>query len=285
MYPSNLDWIARSDRGRQWLSDLPRMVETMANQWDLDIGEPFQDSFVSLVLPAHRGGSDVVLKIQYPHRESAPEAEALRLWNGNGAVRLLEHDVARCALLLERCLPGHPLSAKSPCAGMNVMIDLLPHLWVEAPASIPSLSDEVARWIINLPVAFEAAGAPFEHSLLNQTIETLIDLASSQGEQVLVNQDLHGDNVLSASRKPWLLIDPKPLRGEREFGLSPVIRSAELGSSRNDVVSRLDRLAEELGLDRERARMWAFGHAIAWGFHDGEVLPSHIEMARWLLDA
>src|SRR5215475_7700941 len=28
--------------------------------------------------------------------------------------------------------------------------------------------------------------------------------------QVLVHQDLHGDNVLAAEREPWLVIDPKP---------------------------------------------------------------------------
>jgi streptomycin 6-kinase len=42
---------------------------------------------------------------------------------------------------------------------------------------------------------------------------------------VLVNQDLHADNILRAEREPWLAIDPKPLLGEREFGLAPVIRA------------------------------------------------------------
>ena len=39
--------------------------------------------------------------------ESAEEADALALWDGDGAVRLLRHDRARRALLLERALPGH----------------------------------------------------------------------------------------------------------------------------------------------------------------------------------
>lgn len=283
--PPTLDWISDSDRGRDWLASLPEIVKRLATHWDLEVGSPFPDPFVSLVLPARRGGTDVVLKIQYPDRESAPEAEALRLWNGNGAVRLLDHDVTHHALLLERCLPGEHLSKSGPVIGLDIMIGLLPRLWVPASANIPKLVDEVARWITNLPQEFEAAGAPFEGTLIDQAIETSIDLASSQGEQVLVNQDLHGDNVLSAAREPWLAIDPKPLAGEREFGLSPVIRSAEFGHSRNDVVRRLDRLSDELGLDRERARLWAFGQAIAWGFHGGKALPAHIEMALWLLDA
>ena len=77
--------------------------------------------------------------------------------------------------------------------------------------------------------------------------------------------------------------DPLALGQEREFSLSPIIRSGELGPSRRDVLHRLDTLAEELGLDRERARLWAFGQTIAWGFENGKALDSHIEVARWLL--
>ena len=52
-----------------------------------------------------------------------------------------------------------------------------------------------------------------------------VELAPTQGEQVLVNQDLHADNVLAAEREPWLLIDPKPLAGEREFGVASIVRA------------------------------------------------------------
>ena len=49
---------------------------------------------------------------------------------------------------------------------------------------------------------------------------------------MLVNQDLHADNILSATREPWLVIDPKPLAGEREFGVAAIVRGGELGHSR-----------------------------------------------------
>ena len=112
----------------------------------------------------------------------------------------------------------------------------------------------------------------------------LEELAPTQGEQVLIHQDLHADNVLAAQREPWLVIDPKPLVGEREFSLAPIIRSFELGHSRLAVVERLDRLTSELGLDRERARGWALGQTIAWSA-GGETQSRHVETARWLLQA
>ena len=49
---------------------------------------------------------------------------------------------------------------------------------------------------------------------------------------MLLHQDLHPDNVLAAEREPWLVIDPKPLVGEREFAVAPIIRAPELGHSR-----------------------------------------------------
>ena len=80
-----------------------------------------------------------------------------------------------------------------------------------------------------------------------------------------MHQDLHPDNVLAAEREPWLVIDPKPLVGEREFAVAPIVRASELGHSRRAVIERLDRLTSELGLDRERARGWTIGQTIAWG--------------------
>ena len=130
---------------------------------------------------------------------------------------------------------------------------------------------------------WEQRGRPFERRLLDAALDALKSLPATQGEPVLLHQDLHGDNVLAAQREPWLVIDPKPLVGEREFGLAPIIRSRELGHSRRAVLGRLDRLTSELGLDRERSRGWAIAATIAWAF-DPAVLDTHVEAARWLLD-
>lgn len=281
--PSSLNWPESHVAGRAWLAALPSAVSETAERWSLELGRPFTGSHVSLVLPAQN--QDLVVKIQFPHRESQYEAAALRLWGGGGAILLVDHWPEKAALLLERCVPGTHLSRAGAAFGIDVMIDLLPRLWVPAGERFGSLTAEVDRWVGNLPAEYEAAGKPFERGLLDEAIDVLLGLACSQGEHVLLHQDLHGDNVLEAQRRPWLAIDPKPLIGEREFGLSPIIRSDELGYSREAVIHRLDRLTGELGLDRERARLWAFGHAIAWGFEEGEVLPRHIETARWLLEA
>jgi streptomycin 6-kinase len=232
------------------------------------------------VVPA----GDAVLKIQWPHHESEHEADALELWAGEGAVRLLARDDERHALLLERCRPGTQLREVGPAAALEVLIGLLPRLWRPAGAPFRRLADEAAWWTSYIRDEWEAAGRPFEETLVDAAISALDELASTQGEQVLVHQDLHADNVLAAEREPWLAIDPKPLVGEREFGLAPIIRSFELGHTEQAVVHRLDLLSAELGLDRERARLWALGQTIAWS-SDGQFRSSHVETARWLLQA
>jgi streptomycin 6-kinase len=199
-------------------------------------------------------------------------------------VRLLAYDEDRWAMLIERCDPGTLLATIEPDAALDVLIGLLPRLWKRPTEEFNLLAEEAAVWIEELPIEWERAGQPFERSLLGQTIELLGELAASQGEHVLLHQDLHTDNVLAAKREPWLAIDPKPLAGEREFAVAPIVRDYVLGHSRRDVLRRLDRLTSELGLDRERAGGWAVGQTIAWCF-DSTQRERHLETARWLLAA
>ena len=229
-------------------------------------------------------GQEVVLKVQDPHRESAHEAAALQLWDGDGAVRLIDHEPEEYALLLERCVPGTPLSAAGPEAAFDVFVELLPRLWKPAGSPFGSLAAEAVWWADSLEETWERFGRPFERTLLDAALDALQELPRTQGEQVLLHQDLHGDNVLAAQREPWLAIDPKPLAGEREFGIAPIVRSSELGHSRGEVLERFDRLTSELDLDRDRARGWTIAQTIAWAFN-GRHHRGHAEVARWLLEA
>jgi streptomycin 6-kinase len=279
------DWARATPEGRAWLERLPRLVEECADEWGLTLGEPFPLAAASLALAVTTPDAEgAVLKICFPHRESEHEADALRVWDGIGAVRLIAHDRERWALLIERCLPGTQLANQPAGEGLDVLISLLPRLWVSATEPFRSLADEAAWWASYLPERWRLAGRPFERNLLDAACDALRDLPPTQGEQVLLHQDLHPGNVLSAEREPWLVIDPKPLAGEREFALAPIVRAFELGHSERGVRHRLDRLTEALGLDRERARLWALGQTIAWCF-DSEYRPDHVDTARWLLAA
>jgi streptomycin 6-kinase len=281
-----LSWAAATEAGREWLQRLPRLVEECQEKWSLLLGDPFAYAYASLAVPATLpDGGEAVLKICLPHRESEYEAEALAQWNGRGAVHLLAHDSERRALLLERCRPGSHLRELAPDAALDVIVGLLPRLWIPAGEPFRPLADEAEWWASYLPEKWERAGEPFEQELLEAALEAVSQLVPTQGEAVLVNQDLHADNILRAEREPWLAIDPKPLLGEREFGLAPVIRAFELGHSEQNVRHRLDRLTADLGLERERARGWALAQTLAWAWEDDHVLFAQVETARWLASA
>jgi streptomycin 6-kinase len=268
-----------------WLERVPDLAAECVEAWDLRLGEPYEAGAAGYTVRADLpDGTPAVLKLIYPHREAEHEAEALRVWAGEGAIRLLAYDEARWAMLVERCEPGTLLAKVDPERALDVLIGLLPRLWKSVGEPFRPLADEAMWWIEYLPTEWERAGKPFERYLLDAAIARLEALANSQGQQVLLHQDLHGDNVLAAQREEWLVIDPKPLVGEREFAVAPIVRDPELGHTRRDVLHRLDRLTSELGLDRDRARGWTIGQTIAWSL-ETSYLPKHVETVRWLLES
>jgi streptomycin 6-kinase len=260
-----------------WLPRVPELVTACCEEWGLRLGDPYPQGAagyaVRVELP---DGTPAVLKLSNPHRESEREADALERWGGDGAVLLLARDDERQALLLERCDPGTVLAERPAHEALDVLIGLLPRLWKSGDGFRP-LADESALWIeqIERDVADE--------TLKDVALGYLRELAPTQGEQVLVHQDLHGENVLAAQREPWLTIDPKPLAAEREFAAAPIIRSFELGHSKRDALNRLDRLSSELGLDRERVRGWTIAQTIAWS-GGSDYIDEHMQTVRWLLE-
>jgi streptomycin 6-kinase len=264
-----------------WLDELPSLVKACAEGWGLDLGPPWTNSRASLTMPADRDGERLVLKLQVPDREGEHEADALRRWDGDGAVPLIDHDPERHALILERLEPGTPLSSIDPEAALTAMIDLVRRLSVPAGPPFRPLADEAADLRAELLAHAERTGRAVPERVITAALEAFDDLVPTQGSSVLVNQDLHADNVLAATREPWFVIDPKPLTGEREFAVVAIVRGPELGHGRDQVRRRLGRVSQELELDRERVRRWTLAHTVAWGF-DPEPLPRHMEVATWL---
>ena len=83
------------------LVPLEAVAREVAAEWGVTLGEPFALARYSYVAAA---GDDAVLKVTPPEDdESDEEAEALELWAGDGAVRLLRRTVRR-ALLVERAV-------------------------------------------------------------------------------------------------------------------------------------------------------------------------------------
>lgn len=291
--PGGLEWWRDQPGGADWLETLPRLTSECAEEWSLRLGAPFEPATISLVVPATLpDGSAGILKLAFPEPESAEEPDALAVWDGRGAVRLLARDEARSALLVERCIPGTQLWCEPDDErATEIAAEVLRQLWRPAVAEHPfrHLTDVAAEWAESIPADWERLGRPFERSLVDRTLAAVRDLRSSQPEAVILHQDFHGGNVLAAEREPWLAIDPKPLVGERAFDVASLLRDRRAELSRvphpvRTIGRRLDLLSEALDLDRERMRRWGIVHALAWGLGD-RVLEDMVACARWLAAA
>jgi streptomycin 6-kinase len=290
--PAGLDWWRGEPGGAEWLEALPGLVDACARRWELSLGPPFQPARIALVVPATlRSGEQAVLKLTFPEPESEHEGDALAHWDGAGAVRLLARDDERRALLLERCVPGRQLWAVAAEDDANrIAAGVLRLLRRPPPDTHPYrlLAAEAERWAEELPRRWRALGRPFERLLLDEAVAACRELAGGSTEAIVLHQDLHGGNVLRAG-EAWVAIDPKPLVGDPAFDVASLLRDRrrllrQPGAARR-VRRRLDLLAAELALDRERARRWGVAHALAWGVDETGVDESLVESARLLAAA
>jgi streptomycin 6-kinase len=247
-----------------WLAALPALTESCLARWALTVDGPVLHGVCALVVPVRRAtGEPAVLKVTWPHEEAEHEALVLSMWDGDGAVRLLAHDATAWALLLERLDPHTSLRRVPITEALPVITGLSRRLDRPAPAGLRHMRDNAARWVRELPAENDGS-VPVE--LVEQAVGYCRELAERAGDR-LVNEDLHYDNVLRADREPWLVIDPKPIAGDREFGLIPL-----LWNRFDDVTAAggLPAVVAAAGMDHALARRWTFVRAVDNWLHSGE---------------
>jgi streptomycin 6-kinase len=107
---SNIEGVF-GEAGKQFLASLPVVIDQASQRWGLTEVQPSPTLSYNFVAFASRGEEQVVLKLGVPNDEMRSEIAALRLFNGEGACRLIDYDEDRCWMLLERLKPGVMLVA------------------------------------------------------------------------------------------------------------------------------------------------------------------------------
>ncbi|MEH0419720.1 aminoglycoside phosphotransferase family protein [Streptomyces sp. B21-083] len=276
------------EAGRAFITALPTRAADFLDRWNLRLDGPSMHGVTALVLPVLRpDDTPAVLKLQLLDDESEGEPTALRHWNGNHAVRLLDHDPTTGTMLLERLDQTRMLSHHPDAHEATLIIaDLLAHLTAEpAPPGIRRLGDTAAGMLTQAPLALPRIPAPETRALLQDCAAALREVAPDPGDRLL-HWDLHDENVLATDRAPWLAIDPKPLAGDPGFDLWPAINNR---FDPDDIVWRFDALTAALSLDRERARAWTLARVLQnalWTIKDNAPLDEQdLELARRLRQA
>jgi streptomycin 6-kinase len=263
---------AREPAVREWLDRLPQIVAEIAARWSLSVGEPFQPGGqCSWTAPATgASGAALVLKVafRFPSGDERDEAAGLRLWDGNGAVRLYAASTSAWSyeLLLERCLPGSTLGESLPESAQDVVLaGLLSRLWVQPHDAYPfrALTQMCAAWADEFETEY-ADAAPMDRldrGLARAGIALFRELPGTATDQVLLCTDLHAGNILAAERQPWLVIDPKPYVGDPAYDVIQHMLNCD-GRLAADPGGLADRMAGLAGLDAGRVRLWLFARVV-----------------------
>lgn len=280
----------RGHLGASWLRQLPTVLARLADEWSLHVSEPYEPGGgTSWTAPVVRttDGERLVLKIGWRDPECLHEAEGLRVWDGDGAVRLLEmwSDEDTSGLLLERCVPGTELRrARSDPEQDLVIAQLLQRLWVEPPPthSFRPLEDMCALWAAKCEEGLDQWPPP-DLGLAREGLVAWRELAETAARRVLLVTDLHGGNVLAAQREPWLAIDPKPYVGDPTYDTMQHMTNCPSRLAK-DPMGLCGRMADLTGVDPKRLRHWMFARLVVdsgWPFGTSGS-PTNYDVARAL---
>jgi streptomycin 6-kinase len=258
--------------GRAWLAGLPGLLAEVCAEWELQPQpEPrFALSYHWVVPVTRADGSAAVLKLGVPDDgHLAVEAAALRAYGGRGAVRLLAHDGARGAHLLERADPGTPASALVPqedAAALAALLSVRRALHAAAcppDGELPPLS-RLGESFDGYLRAFPGDG-PLPRRLVSTAGRLFGELCASAPESVVLHGDLHHDNVLRSDRS-WLAIDPHGWVGDPGYDLGAILYNPPELSDVDALAllpGRLSRLIEAADdIPRERVIAWCFVKAV-----------------------
>ena len=253
---------------RAWLTTLPDLVADLADRWDLALSQPFQPGgSASWVAPARdAAGRDAVLKVGWTHTEARDEAEGLAVLGGEGAVEVYayEHEGPTTAMLVERCRPGRELRARPESEQHEVIAELLRRLWqVRIPArhEFRTLQVMCDAWADQAAEAHAANPGLLDPGVVRDGLSLFRTLPQTATSSVLLCTDLHAGNVLTGTRRPWLLIDPKPYVGDPHYDVLQHLLNCP-GSLRRDPRGLLRHVADLAGLDAGRVEQWLFARCV-----------------------
>lgn len=271
------------DTTREWLRTLSSVARDLLRHWDLRPDGDVRSGEAGVLVPVHRAdGTRAALKLQVPRAETRAAILGLARWDGRGVVRLLDSDVDRGGMLLERLHGDRSLEAvENDDDAVRVVGGLLARLHsVDAPDGLPRLGTIVTEMIAAVPAAMRVLDSA-DRSRFDRWIRSVAEVQTDPGERLL-HWDLHYGNVLSADRDPWLAIDPEPLVGDPGFDLWPALDSGWSADVTDTDAPRVVRrrfeiLTEMLDLDRGRAAVWTVARLLQntlWDIEDGDPFIS-----------
>ena len=264
------------EAGEEWLARLPVIIRQCEETWAVNIGAAFQMAEFNFVAPAdgHPYGPSVI-KIAPPfeNEEFRTEAAYLRNHNGRGCVALLEEDVERRAILIERAEPGVNFAdhfSGHEMDSINPAIDILRRV-----ASPPPKNEQdvitLRDWFGNLNRCESSA---FPAGYAGRALDAYGRL-SADASMMYLHGDLHPGNIVTATREPFLLIDPKGILGPIGYEIAVFLNNfhwwqEDCADVRWRLATAVERFSEAFDIPETDLREWAFAQMVlsAWWTFD-----------------
>jgi streptomycin 6-kinase len=162
----------------------------------------------------------------------------------------------------------------------KIIASLLRRLWARPPQpghQFTMLEEMCSEWADEFELAYDRDHRGLDPGLAKAGIEIFRTLPGTTTSQVLLCTDLHAENVLSATREPWLVIDPKPMTGDPAFDPVQHMLNCE-ARLHTDPIGFSHRIAALLDLDPQRVRPWLFARCV----QESLGCPTIREVARRL---
>src|SRR5262249_28807500 len=204
------------------------LIAHIEKEWRLTVGRPYPSSYNYVAPVQLKDCTQAVLKIGFPSDpEFQTEIEALKVFDGHGAARLIKADRKKSVILIERDEPGVMLAeANDDSYATRVLASVMKRLWKPVPRDriFPNVADW-AKGVRCYRERFGHSAGPIPLDLIDKADELFEELIDTMRETVLVHGDLHHYNVLSSHRDSWLAIDPKGIVSEPAHEAAAMLRN------------------------------------------------------------
>lgn len=279
-----------SEIGEQWLKDLPRIIEEIAENWSVEVNKPFQNLSYNYVAPCVcADGGEAVLKIALPlnNPEIFNEASFLQIADGKCAVKFLNFDEKRRAMLLEKLTPGANLKEicdNDGAKAVEIAIGVMRGLLKKPPEN--STFRKLEDWFNGLK---KAENTKFGDRFAKKAFGFFEESTFASKQKFLIHGDLHHENILSAQREPFLAIDPKGIIGDIGYEIAVFLNNHLVWlSTEENLQEKLDdavrRFSEAFEIEARDLKNWAFAQMVLsawWTFEEnGENWQTDLAIAE-----
>lgn len=226
------------------------------------------DTHASRLLPVRRDGEAMMLKLSHAEEERFGGL-LLVWWDGDGAVRVLDHDGD--ALLMERAEGPRSLAEMARSGADDTASRILCEVAARLHAPRATPPPELIPLERRFRSLFVAAGQGGQFADTAALARILLD---DPRDGRVLHGDLHHGNVLDAGPHGFLAIDPKRLHGERGFDFANLFCNPDAGVALapGRLARQLRVVCEAADLEPRRLLQWIVAYAglsASWHVEDG----------------